>query len=400
MPLTRNLYELDEVISALQICLRRNLPAAHFWTWELIQSSEENLALQTLQQTWLEYGGCRDPTLLNITPSDSASWCILTLRVRFACRTRTPALPLLNEAAISEPPVLTIPAKPQPTPKLFLVATSSESIDLKLATRIWKYLHAALAAKNRPAVMWALQAMQPLISSDTIWLAIEALTPSTITQLLRAHASPHPESQILHQANALLIACIAEADLLNFMSLPEEAPAVENYIRAWSCWTPGHRASRIHEIPIDALHRETTRGRIPFRYTNIDDIRDPIGDLPNGCRWWREKTATMGIYIDEEGALVCPSDDVLEIFHERYFPDDIPDEWSAKDQQKSHGRGVAETAPEPPPALKIREEPFPISAWILSVSAVEEISTNLSMLVITTNRKVDTAPPNTWAGSK
>ena len=30
----------------------------------------------------------------------------------------------------------------------------------------------------------------------------------------------------------------------------------------------------------------------------------------------------------------------MEEFYEKYFPDDIPDEWSKKDQQKSHGDGV------------------------------------------------------------
>jgi hypothetical protein len=38
--------------------------------------------------------------------------------------------------------------------------------------------------------------------------------------------------------------------------------------------------------------------------------------------------------------MVCfPNDDVLERFYEEFFPNDIPDEWSAADQQKSHGRG-------------------------------------------------------------
>jgi hypothetical protein len=32
--------------------------------------------------------------------------------------------------------------------------------------------------------------------------------------------------------------------------------------------------------------------------------------------------------------------DDRQLFYERYFPNDIPDEWSCKDRELSHGRGV------------------------------------------------------------
>jgi hypothetical protein len=34
------------------------------------------------------------------------------------------------------------------------------------------------------------------------------------------------------------------------------------------------------------------------------------------------------------------NDDIREAFYDLYFPDDIPDEWSAADQEKSHGYGL------------------------------------------------------------
>jgi hypothetical protein len=34
------------------------------------------------------------------------------------------------------------------------------------------------------------------------------------------------------------------------------------------------------------------------------------------------------------------SDDHLESFYETYFPEDIPDEWSLKSREMSHGRGL------------------------------------------------------------
>jgi hypothetical protein len=366
MPLTRHLYEIDEVVSALQTCLRRNWPRAHYWTWELVQSSEEALAFSTIYQTWLEYGGSRFYTEMT-QPKTALEWSRLVLHVRFACRTVFPALSLLNEAIAAQPPEIEIAIPAAPTPKPFLTAAAKELGNLKKITRIWKMLQIAVSTKKVRTSLWILQALHPILSSDTIWLAIAALSPAATW--FRANATAHPESQILHQANALIAACVEPA------LLPEDAPAVEHYVRDWVKWTAvvGRRAARIHEIPTEALHRETTRGCIPSRYTNIEDVRDPAAELINGCTWWREQAAAMGIHTDE-GAVVFPSDDVLEAFYEQYFPDDIPDEWSARDQQKSHGRGCAETAPPPPPILAIREEPVDEDMWD-SLGIVKQMAT-------------------------
>lgn len=352
MPLTRHLYELDEVISALQISLRRRWPGAYFWTWELVQSSEEKIALSTIQQTWLEYGNGNDPEILTIEPKSPADWCSLVQRVSYTTSTRFHVITLLNAAAHEPPPQIDQSPSP-PTPKPFLTAAAAERIDLKMITRIWKMFYNATAKKEWPALMWILQALQPILSADTIWILINAIQSSSI---LQKHATPHPESQLLHQANAILSGP---------MSIPEDAAPISAYVDLWNKWSTqvGRRSARIREIPAEALHRETTRGRIPSRYTNIEDVRDPVAELPRGCKWWRSQTAAMGIHIDDEGALVFPSDDILEAFYERYFPDDIPDEWSARDQQMSHGRGCAETASDPPPLLTIREEPIDEDFW-------------------------------------
>ena len=58
--LTRNLYELDEVVAALQLCLRTVNQQAYFWAWELY-ISEENL--RVLQESWLAHGAPHDPKI-------------------------------------------------------------------------------------------------------------------------------------------------------------------------------------------------------------------------------------------------------------------------------------------------------------------------------------------------
>jgi hypothetical protein len=71
---------------------------------------------------------------------------------------------------------------------------------------------------------------------------------------------------------------------------------------------------------------------------------------------------------EETGAVQFLDDDSLEKFYELYFPDDIPDEWSTVDQQKSHGRGCLEKAtPSPLPELAIREEMVSVMAWNIGI---------------------------------
>jgi len=110
----------------------------------------------------------------------------------------------------------------------------------------------------------------------------------------------------------------------------------------WDYWNKqiGRRKARVYTIPVEALSATTTRGRLPAIYTNIDDVRNPVVLLPEGCRFWKEISMKIGLTVDAEtGTARFPNDDVLEVFYKQYFPDDIPDEWSAADQGKSHGFG-------------------------------------------------------------
>jgi hypothetical protein len=102
-------------------------------------------------------------------------------------------------------------------------------------------------------------------------------------------------------------------------------------------------------------------------YTNINELREPVPGLGEACAWWRSVLKTEGITEQNEtDTMEFPNDNVLESFHDRYFPDDIPDEWSTVDQQKSHGRGCLESAPEPIVPV-IREEPVSRRIWRMAI---------------------------------
>ena len=83
--LSRNLYEIDEVKSALQICLRRQSWRALFWLWELVVSEEIEEAKSVLRYTWLQWGSPYDNAILHdieeysLTEADNEN-CISLLR--------------------------------------------------------------------------------------------------------------------------------------------------------------------------------------------------------------------------------------------------------------------------------------------------------------------------------
>jgi len=330
--------------------------------WELVVSKEEKLALTTLRDAWLYRGGGIDPTLLELEDG----WVELYTRVSEAIGaagnlTAERFLNLTTELA--ERPTMTPIASPKAEARRRLRAAAfvasldpAETIDEEDARNFWISFDSACRQGRRTDAIWLLQAAQ-MLSADAIWSALTIAArggAGPAIALMQKTASPHP-LQILFQANAVLHLCIPTEKRIR--------PCRSFNYDMWSSWDAivGRRAARIYAIPSEALHGETTRGQIPSKYTNIEDVRAPIPLLSEGCRFWQEAVQAAGIVVEED-SFAFPNDTVLEEFHDRYFPDDIPDEWSKQDQEKSHGRGCQEKAV-PPFAVKIREESVLRRAW-------------------------------------
>jgi hypothetical protein len=101
------------------------------------------------------------------------------------------------------------------------------------------------------------------------------------------------------------------------------------------CIPIGRKAARLYPIPSVALYG-TRRGATlctQYHTNGLYDIEKGI----KGCPFWDEALREY----QRHGKWV--SDDAMEAFYDRYFPDDIPDEWSQQDQLISHGQGVLRT---------------------------------------------------------
>lgn len=378
-PLTRNFYSMDEVVSALQISLRSGNGRAFFWLWELAVSLEAPAALTAAHDAWLLWGGGYDPFLLTLpSPTTGSSAHILMWRIQNAIQAAGSlnAQRLLAETAdLDEPPSLV------PQPQSLLQQTPppppppANDDDPDYGPPLWTALFQAVQTHSRRTAFWYLQAATATLCADTIWLFLNTLAAQqpilkVALSTLHRHATPHPESQLLHQAAALLILCDPTQTVL---TSPTPPPSSILSCRNWETWTAhiGHRDCRIYAIPPAAIHQETTRGALPMAYTNVGELRDPGPALLTSCQFWRMAiTAAGAIYDSDTDTLQFPDDDRLEQFYSTYFPDDIPDEWSLADQYKSHGPGCAETAPLPPMA--------PVVAAANSSQKVDALATMLT----------------------
>jgi hypothetical protein len=384
MPLTRHLYEMDEVVAALQLCLRGYhgyTTRALFWTWELVVSDEPGTAESTIKNTWLAYGGGIDPTLIALKPTEPKHWVSLVLRANEAihrARDMTVARFMTATAGQGEKPASAplMPNTPPPRspPAAFLTAMAGEALELSDGISWWMTLDRAVRTSRCTEAFWLLQAAQPTLSADTVWFALQTMgSPDLqpiIPQLQANIDAFDPVQQAAAQGTAILLLCASPVERA-LMLHPVDPPSDYGYRKDWATWTDtvGRRAARKYPIPPEALHAGTTRGALEYKYTNIMEVYDPIPALGEACMFWRKALLLYGIEVDEEdNAIAFPDDDVLERFYAAYFPDDIPDEWSKADQEKSHGRGVQKPAAHPAPPPQIREEPLDYDAWVAGLS--------------------------------
>jgi hypothetical protein len=367
-PLTRHLYSLDEVVSALQTSLRSCNGRALFWFWELAVSLEADAALRAALDAWLLWGGGHDPALLTLpAPADLSTAFALMTRVQAAIQTAgsLTAHRLLTTPIPPPPPPSESDAQPQPPlqslPQRVLPPAPPHEDDPEAAALLWKQLFTSLTAKppQRRTALHALRtaATDSPLCPDTVWRFLRCLTPATLkptVTLLSTRATAHTESQLLHQAAAVLIICnslTAPPSTDTKVPVPTTLRPSALAERDWTAWTAqeGRRGARVQAILPTALHQKTTRGSLSAAYTNIADLRDPVPSLLTGCQFWRAAAAAAGATFDPAtDSLQFPTDEALESFYALHFPDDIPDEWSMADQQKSHGAGCAETAPVDP----------------------------------------------------
>jgi hypothetical protein len=334
--LSRHFYALDEVHAALSYCSRRNDPIETlFWCQELLHSGHIGETISTLFESWLWHKGpihiawlvrawatLRSESLatedillsaanLSMIPydkQDHSLWNILTL-------------------SSAEMPDRVTPCTP---------AWVCDSIDNKELY----FIRALYQGKARSAWWMAQQ-----LTTIRAWNVIEiyAGKQQLESRVIILEALQQYEHLLGYRSAEydMIILCTAVLYCCCSSSLTKELPIHlhpmhQEAIQRWN-ERIGRKAYRSYSIPSACLYGVTYRGKIKWSQSTVSSLNHVEPSLI-GCPFWEEAISEYGVIHD--GCIQWNSDDDLEDFYERYFPDDIPDEWTKAEKAVSHGDGL------------------------------------------------------------
>jgi hypothetical protein len=323
MPLTKSLYNQDEVLAALKWCLLRGrLQQTVFWSQECLDSNLISEFLQALVWVWLF--GCGSASLGWISrlrlclqkgqACTQSEYIDLVISLGFHAKSRgdSSTLALLGMGLMNqseEPNTITLMNFPQgleDTPLARALLQGKSDLAWSLLRPLWKtgaweiltqvltYKHphcADLFSLLKTSENWMQSAWIP----EWEW-CIRAFACATVCShaivILSEEAPPSLD---------------LSSERLNYMDLPM-------------------RRRRLYQIPLDCLYWMTRRGSLRVNQSNETELTGMLEDGFVGSRFWHTKMP-----VDDESR---------ETFYQTYFPNDIPDEWSRESRLMSHGQGV------------------------------------------------------------
>ena len=301
--LTRNFYDKKSVEDALVAAvttkhpLRKNMIT--FWTHELFVSEEWAALIEALTTAWMYCPPFQGAAAKwkSLCSSDSS----LELLGQFLPFLQFP-FALLSEIQ-----------KPYPEPNAdgqYDVEIVAKDVIPKKPTSWTEFQRRVLLRnvrismeKKRTRRLYCLLAGLPPTT------ALEYLDTSSVNkQLLEAYKKTR------HGLQHILVELGMKWDL------PPLVPSPVN----WSKQEAGRLSARLFSIPPKFR-------KLPIELSGFDVL--------HGCQFWQRELSAAGILREEsvqQKRLVFTSDEALEEFYGRFFPDDIPDEWSAEERAKTH----------------------------------------------------------------
>ena len=337
MPLTRHFYALDEVHAALQYASGRNdRLETLFWCKELLWSQCVGETISTLFESWLWHKGPFQLQWLlgawatlaseELSEDDILLSAYQLSAISYRHRDHSLWNILVLTAQGAEPERL--------TPK---TPTTLPSLDKREC-----YFVRALYQGKAYSAWW----MSRHMATDRVW---ELLTWYA-THCTSNGASYHTCINALQNYEQLLgyrteeydtvIRCLAVLSLSlspsqqahSFSSLPLVLDTnSKDRLSEWSQLL-GRKSYRVYSIPKNCLYGATCRGRLPWRCSTISQLNETH---LIGCPFWEEAISEYALI---DGLIIHWNSE--EQFYDRYFPDDLPDEWTKAEKERSHGDGL------------------------------------------------------------
>lgn len=344
MPLSRHFYSLDEVHSALHYTTTRNLPnESLFWCQELILSGCVSEAISTLFESWLWHKGPFHLQWLiqawSTLASDELSEndLLLSAYQLTLCSQKDHSLFHILVNTTMDP---TIPDRV--TPKTPHILPSDDNKEI--------YFIRALFQKKAHSAWWISQ----YIDTIRLWELIEWYTQHIIPDKYHDSYSTcfialqnydkllgykSDEYDKIIRCLTILSLCLSdEKQKQSFTSLPTIIDTRYQDELYRLSQKNGRKEYRNYSIPTMCLYGLTLRGCMKWTKNNFNQL-NTIEPHLIGCPFWDNAIESYGV-ITENNEIKWNSDDDIEDFYTKYFPDDIPDEWTKQDKLKSHGDGI------------------------------------------------------------
>ena len=321
--LSKHLYRIDEVLSSLRLSIiTHNLVETAFWTIELYQSGLTQECLELLETIWLNHIGFGSWFLLDLIlnvykEGDCSEENLVSIACAFSRRRicDSTAFHLLLRGSLSHS------VKPFPHSKEYLIP--QEAITDCLARgkleEAWQ-----ISKSLGESELWIL--LEPIASS------LERLEAFTIIKELR---ECRRESLVLA---FILVSLDPITWITSQQPVENKIPSqVSSYISEWAS-EKSMRKRRSIKPKIESLLYLTRRSEQSPYVSSEPEIQDGLLQSLLISEYWQP---ILEGFMTVEKA--WKSERHKELFYDTYFPQDIPDEWSLADREKSHGRGLGKT---------------------------------------------------------
>ena len=330
MPLTRHFYALDEVHAAILYSGSRGAPKETvFWCRELIYSGHASEAISALFESWLWHRGPFHlawflEAMERLGGSEITEEDILQMAERLSrCSTKDHSLSCLFAiSAVAYDSLFDrVTCRPFPAPfpsedpleQFFLRAIHQHKAGtawwagIRLSMERWWWL-----------VEWYVETGP---GTDRAGAGALLTTMRGYEELLGYRSEAY---DTVMRGLLLLALCMTKEQWEQSMrtTMAKESSNVGTWITEWDA-VLDRRAGRIFPIPHYGLYGMTERGRMRYTESTVSELFDVRAGV-RGCVLWEERIKSMGI----------------DAWYATYFSDDLPDEWTATEKEKSHSAGI------------------------------------------------------------
>jgi len=330
MLFTRHFYRTDEVKAALQLCIsKRRTREALFWSLELLDSEEFITLKDALFNTWFHSIGLANihilKNILEVTEDENE---ILTLVNSLCYAKHDCTLPIMFLYGITN-------STYKNRNIIFNLPADLQQDDVYIDT----FIRACALGKYLDAWLLSIPLWKSSISRFNKLLINHKYKNSLIHTIYKELEETDYISVWYVRCTIVGLSCFSEKYYTEPTNYLKSHTEFLEDVKLWKSLIT-KRKRRIYAIPKECLYGRAYRGTMTYYENNDEELHEPKYLLENQAIYHSivEKYTSYEIFYDEDD--YCT-------FMDWYFPDDIPDEWSLADREKSHGIGVNQKSDKP-----------------------------------------------------